>query len=197
VGGGTGMMCHEFKGGIGTASRRLSDETGGYTVGALVQANYGSRDLLTIAGVPVGRLVEGYERVFNFKVGEPGAGSIIVVIATDAPLLPHQLKRLARRVPLGIARMGGIGSNGSGDIFIAFSTANPGAANRTEISDLKMLPNDAITPLLLATVEAVEEAITNALIAGEKMTGINGNTVFGLPHDQVREILREYNRLEE
>jgi L-aminopeptidase/D-esterase-like protein len=198
VGGGTGMMCHGFKGGIGTASRRLSDEEGGYTVGALVQANYGSRELMTIAGVPVGRLVEGHERVFNLEVREPPTtGSIIVVIATDAPLLPHQLKRLARRVPLGIARMGGIGSNGSGDIFIAFSTANPGAANRSEISDLKMLPNDAITPLLLATVETVEEAIANALIAGETMVGINGNTVFGLPHDQVQKILREHNRLVE
>jgi L-aminopeptidase/D-esterase-like protein len=197
VGGGTGMVCHGFKGGIGTASRRLAENQGGYTVGTLVQANYGGRDQLRISGVPVGRIIEGHEAVFHREKTDPGTGSIIVVIATDAPLLPHQLKRLARRVPMGIARMGGIGSNTSGDIFIAFSTANPGAANRTGVSDLKMLPNDRISPLLLATIEATEEAILNALIAAETMTGINGNTVYELPHDQLRDILREHGRLEE
>jgi L-aminopeptidase/D-esterase-like protein len=177
VGGGTGMVCHGFKGGIGTASRVLSEDRGGYAVGALVQANYGSRSLLTIAGVPVGKHIKGHKRVRNLGAGDTGSGSI------------HQLERLARRVPLGIARMGGIGSNSSGDIFLAFSTANPGAARRTGTADLKMLPNDAISPLLLATIEATEEAITNALIAAETMTGINGNTVFELPHDQLKRIL--------
>jgi len=190
VGGGTGMVCHGFKGGIGTASRVLSQDRGGYTVGALVQANYGSRSLLTIAGVPVGKLIEGHKAVRNLGGPATGSGSIIVVIATDAPLLPHQLKRLARRIPMGIARMGGIGSNSSGDIFVAFSTANSGAADRAGVADLKMLPNDAISPLLLKTIEATEEAITNALIAAETMTGINGNTVFELPHDQLTKILR-------
>jgi L-aminopeptidase/D-esterase-like protein len=197
VGGGTGMICHRFKGGIGSSSRRLAEEQGGYTVGALVQANYGGRDQLTIAGVPVGRIIEGHEAVFNYKKVDSGAGSIIAVIATDAPLLPHQLKRLARRVPMGIARLGGIGTNGSGDIFIAFSTANPGAAKRSGISDLKMLPNDAMNPLFLATIQATEEAIGNALIAAETMTGINGNTVFELPHEQLKDILRDYKRLDE
>ena len=195
VGGGTGMVCHGFKGGIGTASRLLSEDNGGFTVGALVQANYGSRSLLTIAGVRVGSLIEGHQRVMNFGERDTGTGSIIVVIATDAPLLPHQLKRLARRVPLGIARMGGTGANSSGDIFIAFSTANPGAAQRSKLSDLKMLPNDAMSTLFLATIQATEEAITNALIAAETMTGINGNTVYELPHEQLRGILRDFRRL--
>jgi D-aminopeptidase len=197
VGGGTGMVCHNFKGGIGTSSRRLDPEDGGYTLGVLVQANYGDRRSLMIAGVPVGREIAGLEPVVHRGEPEPGSGSIIVVVATDAPLLPHQLKRLARRVPLGIARVGGMGGNSSGDIFIAFSTAKPGAAQRREISKLEMLPNDRMNPLIAATVHATVEAIVNALVAAETMTGINGNTVYALPHDRLRQVLRKYNRLEE
>ena len=190
VGGGTGMICHQFKGGIGTSSRRLSREEGGYTVGVLVQANYGLRPLLTIAGVPVGREIPDLLPKIN---GE--GGSIIVVVATDAPLLPHQLKRLARRAPLGIARVGGVGGDSSGDIFIAFSTANPGAHCKGNVSEVRMLSNDLNTGLFLATVQATEEAIVNALVAAETMTGINGNTVYALPHDRLRDALRKYNRL--
>ena len=194
VGGGTGMVCHQFKGGIGTSSRQLGE--GGYTVGVLVQANYGSRELLTVAGVPVGREIPDLMPVY--KGGEGGGGgSIIAVVATDAPVLPHQLKRLARRVPLGIARVGGIASNGSGDIFIAFSTGNPGAYRRGEVSELRMLSNDGISGLFLATVQATEEAIVNALVAAETMTGINGNTVYALPHDRMTGILSKYGRLAE
>ncbi|MCW3991850.1 MAG: P1 family peptidase [Candidatus Bathyarchaeota archaeon] len=197
TGGGTGMTCHEFKGGIGTASRRLDEGSGGHTLGVLVQANYGSRGDLTIAGVPIGREITDLKPVFNGSEHNDGddAGSIIVVVATDAPLLPHQLKRLARRVPLGISKLGGISSNGSGDIFIAFSTANPGAARREGTSDLKMLPNDRMSELFKATIQATEEAIVNALIAAETMTGINGNTVHAMPHERLREVLRKYNRL--
>lgn len=193
VGGGTGMICHGFKGGIGTASRRLSPAAGGYTVGVLVQANYGGRNTLTIAGVPVGREITD----LTPARGAQGDGSIIVVVATDAPLLPQQLKRLARRVPLGIARVGGLGTNGSGDIFIAFSTANPGIDAGDEVVDVEMLPNHRMNPLIEATVQATEEAIVNALVAGETITGINGNTVYGLPHDRLRDVLRTYNRLAE
>jgi L-aminopeptidase/D-esterase-like protein len=190
VGGGTGMICHQFKGGIGTSSRRLGEEEGGYTVGVLVQANYGLRPLLTIAGVPVGREIPDLLPSIS---GE--GGSIIVVVATDAPLLPHQLKRLARRAPLGIARVGGVGGDSSGDIFIAFSTANPGAHGKGKVSDVSMLSNDRNTGLFLATVQATEEAIVNALVAAETMKGINGNTVHALPHDRLRDTLRKYNRL--
>jgi L-aminopeptidase/D-esterase-like protein len=195
AGGGTGMVCHEFKGGIGTASRKLDDGQGGYTVGVLVQANYGSRHNLTIAGVPVGREIADLKPVFHH--GEPGSGSgsIIVVVATDAPLLPHQLKRLARRVPLGIARVGGMGANGSGDIFIAFSTANPGAAQRSGISKAEMLANDQMTPLFEGTVHATEEAIVNALVAAETMNGINDNRVYALPHNRLQQVLMDYHRL--
>ena len=193
VGGGTGMVAHGFKGGIGTASRRVAST---YTLGVLVQANYGTRESLTIAGVPVGREIQGAERVRG-AAAAPGDrdGSIIVVVATDAPLLPHQLERLARRVPMGIARLGGTASNGSGDIFIAFSTANAGAAAETGVTTITWLPNGDLTPLFDATVEATEEAIVNALVAAETMTGINGNTVPALPHDQLRAILKKYNRL--
>ncbi len=196
VGGGTGMICHGFKGGIGTASRQLAEKRGGYTVGALVQANHGSRAELTIAGAPVGREITDLLPQFHF--GEAASlknGSIIVVVATDAPLLPHQLKRLARRVPMGIARVGGIGANTSGDIFIAFSTANPGAARRSRLRQVDMLPNDQLDPLLAATIQATEEAIINALLAAETMQGINGNTVYALPHERVQVALRKYNRL--
>lgn len=188
VGGGTGMVCHDFKGGIGTASRVTER---GYTLGVLVQANHGSREQMTIAGVPVGREITDLlpdRRLPN------GTGSIIVVIATDAPLLPHQLKRLARRVPMGMGRLGGIGDNTSGDIFVAFSTANSGAARRNGLRTIAMLPNDEINLLFAATIEATEEAILNALVAAETMTGINGYTVHALPHDRVRELMKKYNR---
>lgn len=189
VGGGTGMICYEFKGGIGTSSRKLTERQGGYTVGALVQANFGLRQQLQIAGVPVGKEIsEG-----AFRPRE--TGSIIVAIATDAPLLPHQLKRLARRVPLGLARTGSTSGNGSGDIFIAFSTANPGVWDAAGEAQLKMLPNERMNALFEATVQAVEEAVINALVVGETMTGIDGHKVVGLPHDRLRETLKKYNRL--
>jgi L-aminopeptidase/D-esterase-like protein len=190
VGGGTGMVCHEFKGGIGTASRKLDAKAGGYTVGVLVQCNYGLRDQLRIAGVPVGR------ELHDHMVYSQESGSIIVVVATDAPLLPHQLKRLARRVSLGLGRNGSVSGNGSGDIFLAFSTANPGAAATKGVRPVSMLPNDQMGPLFAATVQATEEAVVNALIAAETMTGADNHTVIALPHDRLREVLKRYNRLE-
>lgn len=193
VGGGTGMICHQFKGGIGTASRLVYAADHEYTVGVLVQANYGSRKTLTIAGVPLGD--ELSDLMPEFRPTDQGTGSIIAVVATDAPLLPHQLQRLARRVPIGIARVGGYASNGSGDIFIAFSTANPGVAGREGIMQADMLPNDAMSPLFLATAQATEEAIVNALIAARTMTGINGNTVYALPQDRLLGILKKYHRI--
>jgi D-aminopeptidase len=193
VGGGTGMVTHEFKGGIGTASRQVELATGNYTVGALVQSNYGIRKTLRIAGVPVG------QEITDLLPGKaPQAeerGSIIVVIATDAPLLPHQMRRVAQRASLGLGRMGSYASNGSGDIFVAFSTANPRAAARTGSARLEMLPNDALGALFLATVEATEEAIVNALVAARTMTGVNGFTVHALPHDRLQAALRKYGRL--
>jgi D-aminopeptidase len=191
VGGGTGMVAHGFKGGIGTSSRT----SGRYLVGVLVQANYGTRESLTIAGVPVGREIVGAERQRAPVPPADRDGSIIVVVATDAPLLPHQLERLARRVPMGIARLGGTASNGSGDIFLAFSTANPGASADTGETSLTWLPNGDLTPLFEATVDATEEAIVNALVAAETMTGIDGNTAHALPVNQMRSILRKYGRL--
>jgi D-aminopeptidase len=197
VGGGTGMVCHGFKGGIGTSSRRVTAAGATYTVGVLVQANHGSRPQLTIAGVPVGReLSDSTGAPPPPRIDGSREGSIIVVVATDAPLLPHQLQRLTRRVPMGIARVGGTASNGSGDIFIAFSTANPGAARAGGGPvDLKMLPNETETAFFSATIEAVEESIVNALVAAETMTGARGRTVQALPHARLREILRKYNRL--
>ncbi len=189
VGGGTGMICHEFKGGTGTASRHLDAKYGGYTVGVLVQCNYGQRDQLRIAGVPVGREIPG-NKVWNDDVG-----SIIVVVATDAPLIPTQLKRVARKVSLGLGRNGSYSGDGSGDIFIAFSTANPGAAANKGLRHITMLPNDQIDPIFLATVQATEEAVINAMVAADTMTGINNRTVVALPHDKLQEILRKYNRL--
>ena len=189
VGGGTGMICHEFKGGIGTASRRLDAKFGGYTVGVLVQCNYGLRRQLRVAGMPVG------EEITEGTFRSDDLGSIIVVVATDAPLLPHQLKRLARRVSLGLARNGSISGNGSGDIFIAFSTANPGAAKTAGPVPLTMIPNDEMNPLFEATVDATEEAVINAMVGAETMTGADGHKVLALPHDHLREILRKYNRL--
>jgi len=194
VGGGTGMVCHQFKGGIGTASRLLEHDSGSYTLGVLVQANYGIRRALTIAGVPVGKEITDLMPNWEPLKVEEDRGSIIVVVATDAPLLPHQLKRLARRVPLGISRLGGYGGNGSGDIFIAFSTANSGAAHREANQTIEMLPNDQMSPFFEATAEATEEAIINALLAAETMTGINGTKVYELPEDRLMEILKKYNR---
>jgi D-aminopeptidase len=189
VGGGTGMICNEFKGGIGTSSRVLPARLGGYTVGVLVQCNYGWRSQLRIAGVPVG------QEIPDHTVRNEDIGSIIIVIATDAPLIPPQLKRLARRASLGLGRDGSFSGDGSGDIFVAFSTANPGAADATGVRDLKMLPNQKINPIFLATVEATEEAVVNAMVAAETMTGINDYTVYALPHDRLREVLKKYNRL--
>jgi L-aminopeptidase/D-esterase-like protein len=195
VGGGTGMICHQFKGGIGTASRRVEILDATYTLGALVQCNYGSRRSLRIAGVPVGREIADMMP----SSGEPDddEGSIIVVVGTDAPILPHQLKRVARRISLGLARNGSTSGNGSGDIFIAFSTANREAARSSAMSELRMLANGRLNALFTATVEATEEAIVNAMVAAETMTGANGVTVPALPHDRLREILRRYNRLDD
>ena len=191
VGGGTGMVAHQFKAGIGTSSRQFQIDGANYTLGVLVQANYGARNSLTIAGVPVGREITDLMP----KEGPADTGSIIVVVATDAPLLPHQLKRVVKRAALGIAKNGGIGGNSSGDIFIAFSTANPGAGRETNLATVKMLANDRINPVFAATVQATEEAIINAMIAAETMTGINGNTVYAIPHERLKEVLRKYNRL--
>jgi len=197
VGGGTGMRCHQFKGGIGTASRVLAPADGGYTVGVLLQANHGRRRNLTVAGVPVGlELTEMMPEIHRSALPVDG-NSIIVVVATDAPVLPHQLKRLAKRVPLGIGRTGGMGENTSGDIFIAFSTANPGAWQSDGVMSLEMLPNARMDALFSAVVQATEEAIVNALVAAETMSGINGNTLHALPHDRLRDILRRHNRLVE
>ena len=201
VGGGTGMMCLGFKGGTGTASRLVSYQDTTYTLGVLVQSNFGSKRNLTVAGVPVGmELKDTLNYVFNAPPQsrrQEGDGSIIVIVATDAPLLPHQLKRLAQRVPLGIGIVGGRGSNGSGDIFLAFSTANESAFNREVNTLVETLSNDQITPLLEATVQAVEEAIINAMVAAETMEGNNGNKAFALPHDLLKETLKKYNRLKQ
>ena len=195
VGGGTGMICNQFKGGIGTASRRLPADRGGYTIGVLVQCNYGSRAHLSIAGVPVGQEIPDLLPTRDTIPGE--RGSIIIVVATDAPLLPHQLKRLAKRASLGVGRLGGTGGNPSGDIFVAFSTANPGAAKPDASVSVTMLPNERIDPLFQATIQATEEAIVNAMVAAETMTGINGMRVYALPHERLRAALRKYNRLVE
>ena len=189
VGGGTGMICNEFKGGIGTSSRVLDAKSGGYTVGALVQCNYGSREQLRIAGINVGREIPEH------TVWQKDVGSIIVVVATDAPLIPTQLKRIAKKISLGLGRDGSYSGDGSGDIFIAFSTANPGADSAKRLQQLTMLPNESLDPIFLATVQATEEAVINAMVAAETMTGINNHTVIALPHDRLREVLRKYNRL--
>jgi D-aminopeptidase len=193
VGGGTGMICNQFKGGIGTASRRLPADRGGYTVGVLVQCNYGLRGRLSIAGVPVGQEIPDLLPSRDTIPAE--RGSIIIVIATDAPLLPHQLKRIAKRASLGVGRLGGTGGNTSGDIFIAFSTANPGAARPDSARALTMLPNERISPLFEATIQSTEEAIVNAMVAAQTMTGANGLRVYALPHERLRAALRKYNRL--
>src|SRR5258708_462238 len=204
VGGGTGMMCYNFKGGIGTASRVLDQRSGGYTVGVLVQCNHGSRGQLTIAGVPVGKELSDTlpytmdQQSFGLvnTTAREETGSIIVVLATDAPLLPDQLKRLAQRIPLGVTRTGGIGGNGSGDIFIAFSTPNKKAFRHTETRQEATLSNELINPLFAATIQASEQAIGNVLLAGKTLVGINGNTVHGLPKAAVLRILKKYHRLE-
>jgi D-aminopeptidase len=195
VGGGTGMVCHEFKGGIGTSSRKVTIDSVVYTLGVLVQANYGDRESLTVAGVPVGKEIPDLMPQYDPLRKDEDRGSIIVVIATDAPLLPHQLKRLARRVPIGISRMGGYSGNSSGDIFIAFSTANSGAANREENQKLEMIPNENMTPLFEATAQATEESILNALLAAKDMTGKNDTKVYELPEDRLIQILKKYNRI--
>jgi L-aminopeptidase/D-esterase-like protein len=216
VGGGTGMVCQGFKGGIGTASRVLPTEQGGYTVGVLVQCNFGSRRDLRIAGVPVGEEITdlqpcianhdpapaqpgpGQRRPCDAPAGaardDDGAGSIIVVVATDAPLLPHQLKRIATRVSLGVGRAGGFGSNGSGDIFIAFSTANPRAAGAADTVSVRMLSNARMSSLFSATAQATEEAIVNAMLAAETMTGANDLRIYALPVDRLKAIMKKYGR---
>jgi D-aminopeptidase len=196
VGGGTGMICHEFKCGIGTASRRVTVGAGTYTVGVLVQANYGLRDTLRIAGVPVGQELRN-DRIYSDETTPPAAetGSIIIVVATDAPLLPHQMKRIARRAALGLGRMGSVAGNGSGDLFIAFSTANAAAlAGGQPMVQLTAITNDAIDPLFEATVQATEESIVNALVAARDMQGTEGHYARALPHAELQRLLRKYGR---
>jgi D-aminopeptidase len=212
VGGGTGMTCHGFKGGIGTASRVLPQDAGGYVVGVLVQCNYGRRSELRVGGVPVGEEIADLTPCISIDnpaststrrrctqtdamPDDAGAGSIIIVVATDAPVLPHQLQRIATRASLGVGRMGGKGENSSGDIFVAFSTANPGTGAEKATSRVEMLPNDRITPLFYATVQATEEAILNAMFAAETMTGADGLRVFALPHDRLMAAMRKYGRM--
>ena len=198
VGGGTGMLCYEFKGGSGTSSRKLPDKLGGWTVGAFAQTNFGRRYQLTIAGVPVGQhLKEDAIWTNGENPFRQDDGSLIIVIATDAPLLPHQLKRLAKRASLGMARTGSIGGNGSGDIFLAFSTANPNAAlgNEKGIAELHALSNNMIDPLFAASVYATEEAIVNSMVAAEDMTGHKGVSVKALPHEDLKRVVRGYNRI--
>jgi L-aminopeptidase/D-esterase-like protein len=215
VGGGTGMRCLGFKAGTGTASRVLATDAGGYTVGVLVQCNFGLRQDLRVAGVPVGQEITdlrpcialddptikpalprcGAPSAQNGARSDPEMGSIIVVVATDAPLLPHQLKRIATRVALGVGRTGGFSGNGSGDIFLAFSTANPKAGSARATTTVEMTANDRLNPLFVATVQATEEAILNAMLAAETMTGADGLRVHALPHDRLVQIMRKYSRL--
>jgi L-aminopeptidase/D-esterase-like protein len=195
VGGGTGMICHQFKGGIGTSSRVLSQDDGGYTVGVLVQANHGKRKTLMFAGVPVGKEITDLMPIIHEDDPPKKDGSIIVIVATDAPLVPHQLKRLAKHVPMGIARVGGMALDSSGEIFLAFSTANPGIYAAKGVARAEMLPNEKMDPLFEATVLATEEAIVNAMVGAETMVGINGNTAFAIPHDRLKEVLAKCNRL--
>ena len=199
VGGGTGMVCYGFKGGIGTASRVLAKDHGGYTVGVLVQCNCGRRPQLAIAGVPVGKLIPQDVPYSMFRDGSGGetegdTGSIIIVVATDAPLLPGQLKRIARRATMGLARTGSTSGNGSGDIFLAFSTANPHADAEPWPNTVLTVSNERISPLFQATVEATEEAIVNAMVGAKTMTGIDGHTVIGLPHEELQKALKQYGR---
>jgi D-aminopeptidase len=194
VGGGTGMICYEFKGGNGTASRKVDMKGKAgivrtFTVGVFLQANFGRRPQLIIAGVPIGKEIPG-------EVYKKETGSCIAVVATDAPLLPHQLKRLARRVSLGLACTGTVSGNGSGDLFIAFSTANPNAADADQVThSVETIPNDRLDPIFTAVVQATEEAVVNALVANQSMTGRDNHHVDALPHDRVRDLLKKYNRL--
>lgn len=213
VGGGTGMRCLGFKAGTGTASRVLGPDAGGYTVGVLVQCNFGLRQDLRVAGVPVGQEITDLGHCIALPdpkirpdlprcdapaAGSPPggreSGSIIAVVATDAPLLPHQLKRIATRVALGVGRTGGFSGNGSGDIFVAFSTANPKAATANAATRVEMVPNDLMNPLFVATVQATEEAILNAMLAADTMTGANGLRMHALPHDRLMQVMRKYGR---
>jgi D-aminopeptidase len=214
VGGGTGMVCHEFKGGIGTASRVVDDRWGGFTVGVLVQANYGRRDVLRVDGVPVGEAIPVSDVPSPYGAEDddapvttagptpptPGSGSIIVIVATDAPLLPHQCERVAQRAGLGIARMGGTGAHSSGDLFLCFATGNrslPRTSFRADprvTADIRVLNDFAISPLFDATIEATEEAILNALVAAETMTGRDGITAHALPHDRLLEAMTRFGR---
>lgn len=214
VGGGTGMVCHGFKGGIGSASRKLDARDGGYTIGVLVQCNCCSRRELRVAGVPVGEeiadllpcstssdpAVRGRTPTCDAAPGtrddddDGGQGSIIVVVATDAPLLPHQLKRVATRVALGVGRSGGKGENGSGDIFVAFSTANPHAATDTGVAHVAMIPNARMNPIFYATVQATEEAMLNAMLGADTMTGANDVRVYALPVDRLMAAMKKYGR---
>ncbi|MFP2957192.1 P1 family peptidase [Myxococcus sp. 1LA] len=218
VGGGTGMVCHSFKAGIGTASRKLPESEGGYTVGVLLQCNYGARHLFTVEGVPVGEEISDLRPCYTgpkkpspgmFKNlpacaasrGDPqprtpeGAGSIIVVVATDAPLLPHQLERLAKRVPLGIGKMGGLGANSSGDIFVAFSTQRLKPPAGQSVASVSALDNERMTPLFEATIQATQEAILNSMLASDTMTGAEGSRVFGLPQDRLIQAMKKHGRL--
>ena len=196
VGGGTGMVCYGFKGGIGTSSRKLGASEGGYTVGVLVQCNCGTRRQLRIGGLPVGaELTRDQPRAAVQGLYREDVGSIIIVVATDAPLLPHQVQRLSRRATMGLARTGSTSGNGSGDIFIAFSTANPNAAAAKSPVNVAMLPNDSINPVFEATVQATEEAIVNAMVGAETMHGARGSVVTALPHDELQNLLKKYNRL--
>lgn len=202
TGGGTGMVCYGFKGGTGTASRVVDKADGGYRVGVLVQCNCGRRPQLTIAGVPVGKEIPQDVPYAGLAPSSlpPGSetrgdvGSIIIVIATDAPLLPNQLKRLARRAALGLARTGSVSGNGSGDIFLAFSTANPHADAEPGPNSVQTVSNARISPLFSATVDATEEAIVNAMVGAKTMTGIDGHTAIELPHEQLQQVLKKYNR---
>ena len=198
VGGGTGMLCYEFKGGTGTSSRKIPETLGGWTVGALAQTNFGRRFQLTVAGVPVGHhLKENTMWTSGENPFKQDDGSLIVVIATDAPLLPHQLKRLAKRASLGMARTGSLGGNGSGDIFLAFSTANPNAAlgDHNGLAPIHALSNNFIDPILMVSAYVTEEAIINSMIAAEDMIGYKGVSAKALPHDKLKEIMNQYGRL--
>jgi D-aminopeptidase len=211
VGGGTGMVCHQFQGGTGSSSRRLTVLSQEYTLGVLVQCNYGGRARFAVAGVPVGQEIPDLLPCFSalpdgsYAGGRhcgqgPGedsgdTGSIIVIVATDAPLLPHQLKRIVKRAALGIGRMGGLGGNSSGDIFLAFSTANAGADRADSMATWRAIPNEQIDRLFEATVDATSEAILNAMLAAETMTGADGRRVYALPHDRLLAALRKYGRM--
>jgi D-aminopeptidase len=210
VGGGTGMICHEFKGGIGTASRLVAEADGGWTVGVLVQANYGEREQLRIDGVPVGEAIPvsdvpsphaAEERLARARLPEPGAGSIIIIVATDAPLLPHQCDRVAQRASLGLARMGSTANHSSGDLILVFATGNRGLTSAEArgdgvrpVIDVRMVPDNRMTPLFKATAEATEAAIVNALLAAATMTGRDGITAHALDHDRLLDVMARYGR---